>query len=283
MKVSMCTRRNIEEAVSALNTEHFDVVLTEVKMKHEEDGFGVLNAANASINPPLVIFLTGLARVSSTVKAIKAGAVEYLQKPVGAEEVIASVNAALARRQQGQFARMEVGKPIAVEENVTYELKTVRGANPVSTITNQADEYAVAFLNSEGGTVLWGVQDSDHIVIGVHLEAIQRDRLRRDVYSKLASVRPAVVASAFRLRFHPTVDAENAAISNVFVVELNAPAGETDRLYWTGGNETFIRVDGVKKKLSGPEIQDWIERRLGIARHKARTVPTRRKSRRHRR
>ena len=43
----------------------------------------------------------------------------------------------------------------------------------------------VAFLNSEGGRILWGVRNSDRVVVGVRLASDDRDRLRQVVTNKL--------------------------------------------------------------------------------------------------
>jgi hypothetical protein len=51
------------------------------------------------------------------------------------------------------------------------------------------------------------------------------------------------------------------AIEDICVIEVEVPYSQNKTLYFTAGNEAFVRVDGVKKKLNGPEIQDWILRR----------------------
>src|ERR1700679_1851674 len=53
------------------------------------------------------------------------------------------------------------GDKLPHDESRGVEFKEVRGNNPVSAIVNTADEYAVAFLNADGGRILWGVRDSD--------------------------------------------------------------------------------------------------------------------------
>ena len=44
---------------------------------------------------------------------------------------------------------------VTFEEDRRYEFKGITSARPASVIKNVADEYAVAFLNSEGGRILW--------------------------------------------------------------------------------------------------------------------------------
>jgi len=88
--------------------------------------------------------------------------------------------------------KLELNKALLQEEDRHHEFKEITSPNPVNSIKNTADEYAVAFLNSEGGTVLWGVRDSDRVVVGVRVAAGERDLLCREVSNKLQSIRPNV-------------------------------------------------------------------------------------------
>jgi FixJ family two-component response regulator len=51
-----------------------------------------------------IIFLTGYADVPTTVKAIKAGADDFLTKPVSAEQLISAIEHAVARHQSARHA-----------------------------------------------------------------------------------------------------------------------------------------------------------------------------------
>ncbi len=46
-------------------------------------------------------------------------------------------------------------QPVPFEETLFYEFKEIKGGNPANSITSIADKYAVAFLNLEGGRILW--------------------------------------------------------------------------------------------------------------------------------
>ena len=41
-------------------------------------------------------------------------------------------------------------QPVQVEETHHYEFKEIKGINPIDSIQSIADQYVVAFLNSEG-------------------------------------------------------------------------------------------------------------------------------------
>src|SRR5882762_5425110 len=92
------------------------------------------------------------------------------------------------------------GEKLPLEESRGVEFKEDRGNNPVSAIVNTADEYAVAFLNADGGRILWGVRDSDRLVVGIPLDERQRDRLRKSVADKLHSIQPPIDPTQFEFK-----------------------------------------------------------------------------------
>jgi hypothetical protein len=157
-----------------------------------------------------------------------------------------------------------LGKPVQFEESRHAEFKEVTGKNPVESIKNTADEYAVAFLNREGGKIYWGVRDGDRTVVGVSLNHSQRDALRRVVTEKLAQVTPPIPVSDFRFELHPVRDAAGQVITDLYVCELDVPRGRADELYATGGNEVFVKTDGGKRKLNVQQIVAEDRRRRTI-------------------
>ncbi len=68
-----------------------------------------------------IIFLTGHGDIPTTVRAMKAGAVEFLTKPVRPRELLAAVRAALERDRASQRTRLELA-----ELRERYERLTAR-------------------------------------------------------------------------------------------------------------------------------------------------------------
>jgi len=66
------------------------------------DGLALQRRLNGQAAPPAIIFLTGQGDIPMTVTAIKAGAVDFLTKPVDAARLVASVRAALARDREAR-------------------------------------------------------------------------------------------------------------------------------------------------------------------------------------
>src|SRR4051812_41489431 len=76
-----------------------DLVLLDVMMP-DMDGFEVCRAlkSDSDTQETLVIFLSALGEVSDKVSGLKLGAVDYITKPIQAEEVVARVETHLTRQ-----------------------------------------------------------------------------------------------------------------------------------------------------------------------------------------
>lgn len=140
------------------------------------------------------------------------------------------------------------------EETRHVEFKELKSQRPFDSIANTADEYAVAFLNSEGGRIYWGIRDTDKVVVGVTIPESERDRLRRYITNKLSEIQPQLDPSRFKITLHAVVSGN----ADLVVVELEVPAGNSSTPFYTASHECFVRLDGVKKKLSGQQLTDWI-------------------------
>ena len=124
------------------------------------------------------------------------------------------------------------------EETRLYEFKEVKGRNPAGSITNTADEYAVAFLNSEGGRIFWGIRDDDRITVGVTLNDQQRDEARRKVSEKLGSIDPPISVEDWCLEFHNVYDLQGEILFDLWVVELLVSPPQRRDVFYTGERRT---------------------------------------------
>jgi len=158
--------------------------------------------------------------------------------------------------------RFYVNQPIPIEETRHYEFKEVTGKNLVSAIINASDEYAVAFLNSGGGHIFWGVRNTDRVAVGVQLNYEQRDRIRRQVWEKLFTIQPATALTKYRVELHPPYDGTEE-ILDLYVIELVVPAGDPRTMYTTARGVVFVKTDGGKRKLPLQEILEEDRRRRG--------------------
>lgn len=148
----------IVEAVSGedatakiVSTEPFDVVLTDLIMEGL-DGLKVLKAAKDAYRDTEVILVTAYATIESAVKAIKAGAYDYICKPVHAEEVQQVLRRIFeVRRLTEELERFRT----AVESRDTVE-NIVGTAEPIlrlkQTILTVAETDAHVLITGETGT-----------------------------------------------------------------------------------------------------------------------------------
>ena len=113
-----------------------------------------------------------------------------------------------------------LGELLGADETRHLEFKEVKGSNPVGAIKNKADEYAVAFLNADGGRIRWGVENASRGVVGVRLSSQERDELRRQVMVKLTAIAPFVPPSKYRLELRAIANPHD--VPDLCVVELAA-------------------------------------------------------------
>jgi DNA-binding response OmpR family regulator len=88
-----------EEALLTLGHSNFDLILVDLKMEGI-DGLQVTMEAKERAPDTVVIILTAYGTLDSAIRALRYGAHDYLLKPCEVEEIIASVEAGLAKRWQ---------------------------------------------------------------------------------------------------------------------------------------------------------------------------------------
>lgn len=158
--------------------------------------------------------------------------------------------------------RFVLDQPVPIEETRFYEFKEVKGGNPANSITNIADEYAVAFLNREGGRIFWGIRDNDRITVGVSLDERQRDNVRRKVSEKLWGIRPPISDEDWDLEFHQVYELQGNSIEGLWVVELVISPQQEKQVFYTNSGELYVKTPGGKQKLLGQQVTEFILDRM---------------------
>ena len=152
-----------------------------------------------------------------------------------------------------------LGQPVEIEETRYYEFKEIKGSGAVDAIRNIADEYAVAFLNSYGGRIFWGIRNSDRAAVGVILNSEQRDKLRRLVVEKLSTIQPPISPDFYRLELHPVYDPQaKSAVPDLYVVELTVPRPATRAPYSTGSGAFFDKTESGIQEIKGQRLREWL-------------------------
>ena len=153
-------------------------------------------------------------------------------------------------------------QPVPFEETLFYEFKEVKGRNPADSIAKISDEYAVAFLNSEGGRIFWGIRDSNRITVGVTLDDQQRDEVRRKVSEKLWGIRPPISDQDWDIEFHNVYNLRTETVEDLWVVELLISPQQEKDIFYTNSGELFVKTPGGKQKLLGPQVTEFIRSRF---------------------
>jgi DNA-binding NtrC family response regulator len=149
MAVTVC--RNGQEALNKLGADTFDLVVTDLRLG-DMDGLSVLKKSKESQPESEVIVITGHGSIDTAVAAIKAGAFDYLTKPVQPEELIMVLNKAAEHRNL-------VGEVRRLREEVKgkYSFEGIVYASPamqrvLDLVTKVAVTEATVLIQGESGT-----------------------------------------------------------------------------------------------------------------------------------
>ncbi len=95
-----------ESALKKLQSETFDIVLTDLRLP-DKDGIFLLKSIKKCHAGTQVILMTGYADISTAVVSIKAGAFDYVSKPVIPEEILKKIQDALEQKENPLKERRE--------------------------------------------------------------------------------------------------------------------------------------------------------------------------------
>ena len=142
---------NVPEALAALSGAPVDLIISDVKMPGMS-GLDFLELLRDEGRDTPVIFLTGHGSIEHAVAAIKAGAVDYITKPLQPEQLEHAVTQALeiARlKRENDALRQEVMEIRAAREIVA---KSAVMRAVLQTVSTAAPTRATVLLQGESGT-----------------------------------------------------------------------------------------------------------------------------------
>jgi DNA-binding NtrC family response regulator len=142
---------NGADAITKIDKNDFDIVITDLKLG-EISGLDILEASRKNSPRTEVIVLTGYGSVETAVAAMKAGAIDYLTKPIDTEELLLAIGRAVERQRlksEVRRLRSEVerdfdpGAIVATSEAMGNVLDIVKKVAPTD---------AVVLIAGESGT-----------------------------------------------------------------------------------------------------------------------------------
>jgi DNA-binding NtrC family response regulator len=108
------------QAMGLVEAEHFDCLITDLRLP-DGDGLDVLTAARRKSAELIALVITGHGSVDSAVKAMQAGAFDYLQKPFLDDEVLVRLERSLELRRlrsENEKLKAELGERGGFEDLV---------------------------------------------------------------------------------------------------------------------------------------------------------------------
>ncbi len=118
------------EAKSKIATEHFNLILTDLRLP-DSDGMTLLTEFKMEMPQTPVILMTGYSDINTAVKAIKNGATDYISKPFNPDEVLIVVANALKNKEIEVQTKNVPSKGKSIDKNVETP-EFVMGISPAS-------------------------------------------------------------------------------------------------------------------------------------------------------
>ncbi|MCH8990732.1 MAG: sigma-54-dependent Fis family transcriptional regulator [Acidobacteria bacterium] len=140
-----------EAALDRVSAREFDLIITDVRMPGM-DGFELLDRLQASAPDTAVVLMTAYGEIPDAVRAIKAGAFEYLTKPVGADATEAVVQRALEFRRlklENRMLREAVTRRFAADQLLGQSAPMQRVFDMIEAVANSR---ATVLVTGESGT-----------------------------------------------------------------------------------------------------------------------------------
>lgn len=157
------------EGLAAIGRRAFDAVLADIRLG-DGDGFEILAACRKQHPATAVIMLTGYGSVDSAVEAIRAGAFDFLTKPLIDEELEMALQRALNQRrvlEENRNLKAQLDLRYGLENIVGHDHRMIRVYDMIQSI---ADTKATVLITGESGT------GKSMIARAIHRASSRRDK-----------------------------------------------------------------------------------------------------------
>lgn len=143
------TASNVEDAIGFLSRNHMDLVVSDIKMP-KISGFDLIRYVRENFKDTEIMAITGYASVEGAVKAMKAGAEEYLAKPFTDEELFGAVKKALEKLNMRKSGQHQLADVFQKPQGIIGDSKEIN--NVFAAIAKAASTTATVLIMGESGT-----------------------------------------------------------------------------------------------------------------------------------
>ena len=139
------------DALQLLSEKPFDLVLVDVRLG-EEDGFDLLEKCRRNWPSSQVLMMTGYGTPDSAIEAIRAGAFDYLTKPLIDDELMMAIERALSQRKmltENSNLKAQLDRAYGMDNIVGQDARMTQVFDMIHSI---ADTRATVLVTGESGT-----------------------------------------------------------------------------------------------------------------------------------
>jgi DNA-binding NtrC family response regulator len=143
--------RGLAEANDLLARKQYDLLLVDVRLQ-DGDGLDLLEQVRRTHPDSQVILITGYGDADAAVEAVRAGALDYLTKPLIDDELLLAIQRAFALRQvqeENSQLRRQLDKRVGLDNIVGHDPQMRRIFEVIDSV---ADTKATVLVTGESGT-----------------------------------------------------------------------------------------------------------------------------------